>query len=134
MLQKMLGCSLVLVLLIGPALAQRKSIAVCRKAAAAALKPMPKVDYQCGSEQKWDEKQLKSPARLDALTSLTTELSALSGPEWLQTSVADLNTCDFKNGQPGTLNAEERRQFTDGEYRSSLFGDNQIRLVHRSQD
>ncbi|HKV37453.1 MAG TPA: hypothetical protein VJP89_24130 [Pyrinomonadaceae bacterium] len=129
MLQQTLGYGLVLVLLAGPALAQRKPVSVCKKAAAAALKPMPELEYQCGSEQEWDEKQLKSPARLAALKSLTTELSALSSPEWWQTSVADLNTCDFKNGQPGTLNAEEQRQFTDGEYRSWLFGDNQIRLV-----
>lgn len=129
MLQQALGCGLVLVLLVGPVLAQRKPVAVCKRTAAAALKPMPKLDYQCSGEQEWDEKQLKHAARLAALNSLMTELSALSDPAWWQTSVADLNTCDFKQGQPGTLNAEERKQFTDGEYRFWLFGDNQIRLA-----
>lgn len=129
MLQQVLACSTALVFLVGPALAQRKPVAVCKKAAAAALKPMPKLDYQCGEEQEWDEKQLKSPARLAALNKLAAELSTLNGAEWWQTSVEDLNTCDFKSGQPGTLTAEERQQFADGEYRVWLFGDNQIRLV-----
>lgn len=129
MLQQALGCGLVLVLLVGPVLAQRKAVAVCKKTAVAALKPMPKLDYQCGSEQDWDEKQLKSPVRQAALSEVMKELSALSSPDWWQTSVADLNACDFKGGQPGALNADEQRQFTGDEYRFWLFGDNQIRLV-----
>lgn len=128
MLQQTLGVGLSLVLFVAPALAQRKPVTVCKKPAAAALQHMPELDYQCG-ETEWDEKQLKAPGRLAALNRVLTELSALSSPEWWQTSVADLNTCDFKQGQPGTLNVEERRQFTDGEYRFWLFGDNQIRLV-----
>jgi hypothetical protein len=129
MKKHLLGCGLLLLLLFSPALGQRKPVTVCKTTAAAVLKPMPKLNYQCSGEQEWDEKQLKNPARLEALNSLTTELSALSSPEWWQTSVADLNTCDFKSGQPGTLNAAEQRQFTGGEYRLWLFGDNQIRLV-----
>ena len=128
MLQQVLGCSVVLVLLVGPALAQRKPVAVCKKAAAAALKPTPKLDYQCGGEQDWDEKQLKNADRLAALKRLVSELSTLNDQAWWQTSVDDLNACDFK-GKPGTLNADERQQFADGEYRFWLFGDNQIRLV-----
>jgi hypothetical protein len=123
-----LGCSLVLVLLVGPALAQRRPVAVCKKAAAAALKPMPELAYQCGGEQGWDEKQLKNPTRLAALSRLVSELSTLNDRAWWQTNVDDLNACDFK-GQPGTLNGDERQQFADGEYRFWLFGDNQIRLV-----
>lgn len=129
MLQQALGCGLILVLLVGPVLGQRKPVAVCKKAAAAAHKPIPQFEYQCSGEQEWDKKQLKSPARLAALNGLVTDLSALSSPEWWQTNVADLNTCDFKSGQPGMLTADERKQFTGGEYRLWLFGDNQIRLV-----
>jgi hypothetical protein len=117
------------VLIIGPALAQRRPVAVCKKTAAAALKPMPVLEYQCGEEQEWDEKILKKPERLAALNRLTSELSTLSSPEWWQTSVEDLNAYDLKNGQPGALTAEERKQFREGEYSFWLFGDNQIRLL-----
>ena len=128
MLQQVLGSGLVLFLLAGPALAQRKPVAVCKKAAVAALKPIPKLEYQCGGEQEWDEKQLKNPARRAALNQLASELSTLNDQAWWQTSVDDLNACDFK-GAPGTLSADERKQFADGEYRFWLFGDNQIRLA-----
>jgi hypothetical protein len=128
MLQQVLGSGLVLFLLAGPTLAQRKPAAVCKKVAAAALKPIPKLEYQCGGEQECDEKQLKNPARLAALNQLASELSTLNDRAWWQTSVDDLNACDFK-GAPGTLSADERKQFADGEYRFWLFGDNQIRLV-----
>jgi hypothetical protein len=128
MLQQALGFGLVLVVLAGPVLAQRKSVAVCKRTAAAALKQVPKLEYQCG-EQEWDEKQLKSPARLASVSRVMMELSDLSSPDWWQSTVDDLNACDFTDGKPGTLNAEERRQFTDGEYRFWLFGDNRIRLV-----
>jgi hypothetical protein len=128
MFQRVLGFGLILVLLVGPAVAQRKPVAACKKTAAAALKPKPQFDYPCG-ENDFDEKLLKTPERLAALKGLMTELSGLSGAEWWQTSVEDLNTCDFKEGAPGALTAEERRQFADGEYRFWLFGDQQIRLL-----
>lgn len=80
MLRPVLGCSLVLVLLIGPAVAQRKSVVACKRAAAAALKPLPELEYQSG-ENDWDEKQLKNPARLAALNQLTTELSVALTPK-----------------------------------------------------
>ena len=127
MLQQVVGCSLVLVLFAGPAVAQRKPVAVCKKAAAAALKPMPDLDYQCG-ENDWDEKQLKSPARVAALTKLTVELATLNSPAWWQTSVDDLNSCDFK-GEAGAFTADEQQQFADGDYSFWLFGNNQIRLL-----
>ena len=58
MLRQALGCSLFLILLVGPVFPQNKSV-VCKKGAAAGLKGRPELDYQCG-EQDWDEKQLKS--------------------------------------------------------------------------
>ena len=127
MLRQVIGFSLVLVLIAGPALAQNKSVAVCKKTAAAALKPVPALDYPCG-ENEWDEKQLKNPARVSALNGLMTELGAFKDQAWWQTSVDDLNACDFK-GAPGAFTADERQKFSDDEYRFWLFGDNQIRLV-----
>jgi hypothetical protein len=129
LLRAAIAFSFLPVLVFGPALAQRKPVAVCKRTAAAALKLRPELNYPCAEQQDWDEKQLKNPARLAALKDLISELSTLNSPQWWQSSVADLNACDFKDGQAGALNAEERRQFTDGEYASWLFGDNQIRLL-----
>ncbi|HEV2836165.1 MAG TPA: hypothetical protein VGW58_12645 [Pyrinomonadaceae bacterium] len=128
-LRSAIAFTFVAVLVNGPALAQRRSVTACKRTAAAALKPMPQLNYQCGEGQDWDEKQLKNPARLAALKDLISELSTLNHPEWWQTTVSDLNACDFKDGQPGPLNAEERRQFADGEYAFWLFGEDQIRLL-----
>ena len=127
MLQQVLGCSLALILLGGPASpsASRSLLAGKPRRSVEAL---PQLAYPCRT-QEWDEKELKSPARLAALTRLTSELATLKRPARWQTSVDELNACDFREGQPGALNAEERRQFADGEYRVWLFGDSQIRLV-----
>jgi hypothetical protein len=127
-IQTLLAVTLGLSLAITAALAQRKPAVVCKKTAAAALKRTPVLKYQCGEEQEWDDKILKKPERLAALNRLTSDLSTLSTPEWWQTSVEDLNACDFKDGQPGALTAEERKQFKD-DYSFWLFGDNQIRLL-----
>ena len=99
----------------------------CKRAAFPALKRAPEIEYQCG-ENDFDEKLLKSPERLAALKNLISELSTWTTPTWWQTTVADLNACDFRR-KPGALTADERQQFRDGEYGFWLFGNNQIRLV-----
>ena len=100
MFQQTIRCSLVLFLALGPALAQSKKVSVCKRAALAAVKPAPQIEYPCGAENDWDEKQLKSPERLAALNRLLSELSTLNSPAWWATSVDELNACDFK-GEPG---------------------------------
>jgi hypothetical protein len=127
MLQQVLGCSLVLILLVGPAVAQRKSVVVCKRAASVAVRPAPQFEYPCSAENDWDEKQLKSPERVAALNRLMTEISTLNSPAWWEASVDELNACDFK-GEPGAFTDDERQQFADG-YSFWLFGNNQIRLL-----
>lgn len=127
MLQQTLSATLILILFAGPTLAQSNRVVACKRPAFAALKAAPELDYQCG-ENDSDEKQLKTPERLAALKSLTSELSTWTTPAWWQTSVGDLNACDFRN-KPGALTADERQRFADGEYGFWLFGNNQIRLV-----
>ena len=127
MLQQTLSGAFILVLLASPMFAQRQSVTACKTPAFAALKPAPELEYQCG-ENDFDDKQLKNPARLAALKSLISELSTWTTPEWWQTSVTDLNTCDFRRN-PGAFTADERQQYTGGEYGFWLFGSNQIRLV-----
>ena len=97
MRQQALGYGLVLVLAVAPVWAQNKRLTACKKTAAAAVKPMPELNYPCG-EQEWDQKQLKSPARLAALNAMASELATLTDSAWWQTSVDELNACDFKGG------------------------------------
>lgn len=109
--------------------AQRRSPLVCKQTAFEAVKPMPQLGYECGDlPNDWDEKILKLSARLDAIKTLTSELSAFSDAAWWTTNVVDLNVCDFKQ-EPGTLTADQRRSFADGEYAFWLFGSDRIRLV-----
>jgi hypothetical protein len=127
MFQHAIRCGLVLVLALSPAFAQSKRL-VCKRTASAAVKPAPELDYPCGGENDWDEKQLKDPARMAALNRLMTEMSTLADPAWWATSVDELNACDFK-GEPGTFTEDERQQFADGDYWVWLFGNSQIRLL-----
>jgi hypothetical protein len=127
MLQRTLSGALVLILCASPIFAQRGAVTACKRPALAALKPRPEIEYPCG-ESDYDEKQLKSPERVAALKQLVSELSTWTTPAWWQTSVVDLNACDFR-GKPGALTADERHQFAHGEYGFWLFGNNQIRLV-----
>jgi len=102
---------------------------VCRKSALAALKPIPKLSYPCGSDQtEWDEKALKLPARVSAIKTFISELSSFSDPSWWATSVQDLNVCDFTQA-PGALTSDQRQAFADGDYSSWLFGNDHIRLA-----
>ena len=115
MFQQSLLCGLVLILASAPALAQVKQVSACRRAAAAAVKPAPGLDYPCGAEgNDWDAKLLRSPARLSALTGLVDQLTQWTTPAWWETTVDELNACD-SNGE--------------ADYAFWLFGDNQIRLV-----
>jgi hypothetical protein len=121
---------LVLILLLFSSMtsfAQKKPV-VCRSAALAAMKSMPKLEYQCGDMNEWEERQLKTPARVAALKVLMGELEKMTDASWWQADVHDLNACDFK-GEAGALSADERQKFVDGDYWIWLFGDNQDRLA-----
>ena len=130
MLQHTIPVNLALVLLISSttSFAQRKSVTVCRSAARSAVKPMPKLEYECGPENDWDERQLKRAERVTALKLLMSDLEKLTTPAWWQTSVDELNACDFK-GEAGAFTAEEQQRFVDGDYSVWLFGNNQVRLL-----
>jgi hypothetical protein len=108
--------------------AQRPAL-VCKQQVLTALRSKPELIYQCGDlPNDWDEKILKLSARLDAIKTLTSELSAFSDAAWWTADALDLNVCDFKQ-ETGPLTAEQRRGFADGEYAFWLFGNDRIRLV-----
>ena len=117
-------------LLASGAFGQRSQPAlVCKKQALAALKPLPKLSYECNDRlNDYDEKILKLPERVTAIQSLITELSTFNDNAWWTADVVDLGVCDF-NGEPGVLTKDQRRSFVDGEYAFWLFGNDRIRLV-----
>ena len=117
-------------LLASGAFGQRSQPAlVCKKQALAALKPLPKLSYECNDRlNDYDEKILKLPERVTAIQSLITELSTFNDNAWWTADVVDLGVCDF-TGELGVLTKDQRRSFVDGEYAFWLFGNDRIRLV-----
>jgi hypothetical protein len=108
---------------------QRQAPLVCKRAVLAASKPMPELKYTCDAQANdWDEKSLKLPARVAAIRSLTSELSAFSEAAWWAADPVELGVCEFTK-KPGTLNGSQRRDFTGGEYLFWLFGNDRIRLM-----
>ncbi|HKO97234.1 MAG TPA: hypothetical protein VJU86_09595 [Pyrinomonadaceae bacterium] len=94
-----------------------------------ALRPIPELNYECADGQNdFDEKLLKRPVRRAAITKLIRSLESLNNESWWQTSVADLNACDFRK-DVGTLTDDESQRFRDGEYQTKLFGNDRFRLV-----
>ena len=108
---------------------QSKRPLACTKPALAALKPIPKLSYECDSQlQDWDERILKLPARLTAIKTLVNELASFSDPAWWAADIVDLAACDYTQ-QAGTLTRDQRQSFLGGEYVFWLFGNDRIRLV-----
>jgi len=102
---------------------------MCKKATLAAVKPMPKLVYECDAQLNgWDEKILKLPERVSAIKTLESQLSSFTDPAWWTTDVVDLAACDF-TGKVGTLTRDQSRSFVQGEYVFWLFGNDRIRLL-----
>ena len=120
---------LTIVCLLSPAYAQRSKPLVCKNATLAALKPKPKLDYQCDDNlSDYDEKILELPARVAAIKSLVSDLSSFNEPAWWAADVVDLGVCEF-TGKAGTLTRDQRRSFIGDEYLFWLFGNDRIRLM-----
>jgi hypothetical protein len=110
-------------------LAQRKTVPVCRSTTFAALKPLPKLEYECPEDLiESDEQILKTPDRLAALGEIAAELEGFTSPAWWRAGVAELNACEI-HGRAGALDSDERARLKQGDFRSSLFGNQQMRLV-----
>jgi len=125
-----LALLVLLMLTSAPCFAQTKApVSFCRPDVFAALRPLPKLSYNCPEElNDSDEKILKLPERATAIKSLEAELASLTDAAWWQASVDDMNACELHGGA-GELTDEERWKLKAGDYISRLFGDHQIRLV-----
>jgi len=101
---------------------------VCREDVYAALKPLPKLIYDCPEGLiDSDDKLLRLPERRSAINELVDKL-AFDDPRWWQTTVDALNVCDYQ-GSPGSLTAEEKDKLHSGDYQFQLFGNQRLRLV-----
>ena len=109
---------------------QENKILVCKDRAFAALKPLPKLKYQCrpGQVNDYDEEILKWTERRRAIKDFMGRLASLTDDAWWESSVDELNVCDF-HGKPGALSAEEKGKFEGGEYAIQLLGNHQTRLI-----
>jgi hypothetical protein len=101
----------------------RKRPLRCTAKALSALIALPKLEYECEGHY---DKDLKSPARRDALKDYLQELeSSFVGADWWATPVKDLNLCAITN-EARALNKDERDELI---YKTNLYGDDSTRLV-----
>lgn len=95
----------------------------CTPAALAALKAIPKLEYECAEHQ---ADSLKSSERQAAMEDYLQELETVfAEASWWATPVEDLNVCSITN-EVRTLNKSEHADYV---YKIDLYGDHSTRLV-----
>lgn len=97
----------------------------CTKAALAALKPFPVLDYECAER---DEDNRKNPERRAALRAHLKELESFTDADWWAAPVEDLNVCAVIK-EARAMTASERHTFSDNGDTIELYGDGSTRLV-----
>lgn len=117
------------VFLFPPAFAQDRSVPVCSEKAFAAMRPQPKLAYECSESLiDSDSRILRLPRRRAALARVVHTLRSFANPVWWETSLTELNACELHSGA-GELNEEEKARWRTGDLFRWLFGDEQTRLV-----
>jgi hypothetical protein len=120
---------LLTVFLFAPAFAQDKSVPLCSEKAFGAVRPQPKLAYECSESLiDSDSRILRLPRRRAALARVVQTLRSFTNHVWWETSLAELNACELHNGA-GELNEEEKARWRTGDLFRWLFGDEQTRLV-----
>jgi len=114
----------------GSVVAQKqKVVPVCKESTFAAVKSLPKMEYECPEGlNDYDEKILKLPARLAALRSIEKELAGFNDAGWWQAGTDELNACGIHGGA-GELTDDEKERWRQGDYRFNLMGNHDIRLL-----
>jgi hypothetical protein len=108
---------------------KKKTVQVCKQAVFAALKTLPKLEYDCPEgANDYDEKILKMPERLKAIRAIERELAGFTDAAWWQAEVDDLNACEI-HGKAGPLTDEEKEKLRQGDYQLQLSGNRELRLV-----
>ena len=107
----------------------QKPVPACSEKAFAALKELPKLQYECPDGlADSDNKILKLPRRLSAIRGVMRELAVFTNAVWWQTSIEELNACKT-HGSAGELTDEEKENWRSGNYSFDLFGNSEIRLM-----
>ncbi|HEY6047363.1 MAG TPA: hypothetical protein VIU65_12215 [Pyrinomonadaceae bacterium] len=107
----------------------KRAVPVCRQASAAALRPLPKMDYECPEGvNDYVESILKLPARLAAIQDVIKELQGFTDPAWWRVTVDELNACEVHGGA-GELTDDEKQRWRTGDVAINLIGNQQMRLV-----
>lgn len=116
-------------LLFSPVLAQDKAIPLCSQKAFGAVRPLPKLAYECSESLiDSDSRILRLPRRRAALARVVQTLRSFTNPVWWEASVDELKACEL-HGAAGELSEEEKGRWQTGDLLVSLFGDEQTRLV-----
>ncbi len=104
----------------------------CKQRALTALRPIPKLKYQCreGDIGDYHEKILKYPERVRAIDRYIKTLETFTDNGWWTTDVRDLNVCQFRQ-KAGTLSKEEKTEYEQSFF-PELDGNNQFRLLRIS--
>lgn len=88
-----------------------KPVPACSENAFAALRPLPKLAYECPESLiESDERILRLPRRRGAIARLVTALRALTDPAWWEASVDELKACEL-HGSAGELTEEEKARW-----------------------
>src|SRR6478672_5665677 len=104
-------------------------VPACTQKAFAALKSLPKVEYDCPEGViESDDKILKLPERTSSLRSVMKALTGFTSASWWQADVDELNACSI-HGKAGTLTDEEQHKWKEGDYGFELLGDREFRLA-----
>lgn len=117
------------VLFFSPVFAQDKAVPVCSEKAFAAVRPLPKLAYECSESLiDSDSRILRLPRRRAAVARVVETLRSFTNPVWWETGLAELNACEL-HGAAGELSEEEKARWRTGDLFLWLFGDEQTRLV-----
>src|SRR6478672_2431525 len=98
---------LVLCVFASAAAQSKKLVPNCMQGPFDALKPFPKIEYDCPEGvNDFDDKILKLPQRLASIGSAIKELETFTNPKWWEASVDELNACSLHKSV-GALTKEE---------------------------
>lgn len=108
---------------------KKRPVPVCAETTMAAHRDLPELQYDCPEGLiESNDRILKLPARLAALSDVMKELAGFENPAWWRAGIDDLTACDFHK-VVGDFSEEHIQMWKRGDYPFSLFGNHQIRLA-----
>ena len=107
----------------------KKLVPNCMQDPFDALKPFPKIEYECPEGvNDFDDKILKLPQRLASIRSAMKELETFTNPKWWEATVDELNACSVHKSV-GVLTQDEKDAWLRGDQFFDLIGNQQMRVV-----